>query len=408
MLQNQVSDNRVLDSATDQSQWDAGEQPSTGLTQLDRVIVREGEGAWHGLETQAPHGSTLDDWARLAGFSEWRIAMRKMYMPNPEYRTTERHDGVYVNKSDFVEVPNARAVTRMGPGDYQEVFGVASKRYVPVQPMAQIEVVRKFMEAGDARLNTLGSLYAGRRVFAMLDLGVSWRVNGNDEVKGMLAVLNSNDGTGAFKVKLTMIRVVCQNTYRRASKGGSQVSIDHRRVWDAQTPADIARMAKLARVEAAKEHETAEALVAAHMTEDQAYEYIARVSGSADAFRSISGRPVEEIDGGEVLARVMENTAMAEDLPKMLVDPSKLNRVGARVLDHMLKGTPGSKPLGADGISAWDAFNHVTYYASHDSRIGRSAARRVESSLDGTAETLKDRAAQTALAMATAAHGARA
>jgi phage/plasmid-like protein (TIGR03299 family) len=113
--------------------------------------------------------------------------------------------------------------------DTGEVLGVVTDKY----RIAQNEDAFKFADdllgvagSGDARYETAGSLWNGRRVFMLMNL--SEEVVLGDSYEKYLCLSNTHDGSGALKVFMTNVRVVCNNTLNMAlGRAGRGVSIRH-------------------------------------------------------------------------------------------------------------------------------------------------------------------------------------
>ena len=80
------------------------------------------------------------------------------------------------------------------------------------------------------RYETAGSLSDGKRVWLLARMDTT-KICG-DDVTPYLVFTNSHDGTGAIKVAMTPIRVVCQNTLTMAIKGA-------KRTWSTKHCGDI-------------------------------------------------------------------------------------------------------------------------------------------------------------------------
>jgi phage/plasmid-like protein (TIGR03299 family) len=74
---------------------------------------------------------------------------------------------------------------------------------------------------------TVGSLQEGKKVWLLAKLPNQYRIL-DDEVKTYLVFTNSHDGSGAIKVAMTPIRIVCQNTLNLALNTAKRMwSVNH-------------------------------------------------------------------------------------------------------------------------------------------------------------------------------------
>ena len=86
------------------------------------------------------------------------------------------------------------------------------------------------LEVPGATFDTAGSLRGGRQVFVTMRLPEHLSIGGSDRVDLNIAALNSHDGSSAFRVLITPVRVVCANTQHAALRNHlSSWSIRHTR-----------------------------------------------------------------------------------------------------------------------------------------------------------------------------------
>src|SRR4051794_24779737 len=108
----------------------------------------------------------------------------------------------------------------------------ADHRWIRDKPL-QNEEHAKFLNLADqsgAVFDTAGSLRGGRQVFITMQLPETLRIGGTDAVDLNIAALNSHDGSGAFRILVTPVRVVCANTQAAAlAAHASSFSIRHTR-----------------------------------------------------------------------------------------------------------------------------------------------------------------------------------
>ena len=112
--------------------------------------------------------------------------------------------------------------------DTMEVLGVVGSRYEPIQNKDAFTTFDALVGEGEAIYHTAGVLGKGERIWLLAKLPDYIRVNGNDIVEKYLLLVNSHDGSSTVRVKLTPIRVVCENTLSLALSGAEQeVHIRH-------------------------------------------------------------------------------------------------------------------------------------------------------------------------------------
>jgi phage/plasmid-like protein (TIGR03299 family) len=99
----------------------------------------------------------------------------------------------------------------------QKVLGVVGPRYTVLQNRDAFRWFEPFLEAGEASLETAGSLRGGSRVWALAKLCRDpLEIVPGDEVQKYLLLSHSHDGSLAVRCGFTPVRVVCSNTLAMA------------------------------------------------------------------------------------------------------------------------------------------------------------------------------------------------
>lgn len=166
------------------------------------------EKPWHGLGTRVEEAPTSLDAMRLAGLN-WDV------IPQP----------VSLLGSDKA-IDNAVANVRSSDG---AVLGIVSNRYKIVQNVDAFAFTDTLI-GGDVRYETAGSLCGGKRVWLLARMPER-KVLG-DDVEPFLCFTNTHDGTGAVRVCMTPVRVVCNNTLNFALSSAT-------RAWSVYHTGDI-------------------------------------------------------------------------------------------------------------------------------------------------------------------------
>lgn len=143
---------------------------------------------WHGLGTIIEEVPTSKDAIELAGLN-WEV------LSNPIFDNMGK------------EIPGFKANTR---NTDNSVLGIVSNKYQIVQNSEAFEFTDNLIATGDVRYETAGSLRDGKQVWLLAKLDTT-KVAG-DDVDPYICFTNTHDGTGAIKVCMTPIRVVCNNT----------------------------------------------------------------------------------------------------------------------------------------------------------------------------------------------------
>jgi phage/plasmid-like protein (TIGR03299 family) len=159
--------------------------------------------AWHGLGTVVPDQMQPTLALRLAGM-EWEVCKRSVY-----------YHGSEGSAHGYFPINNRWAVVRK---DNNGVLGIVGDTYTPVQNAE----LAKFIEAvcGEgAKLESLGSLRDGQRVWFLLDLNTTYEPIKGDPVKSYMAFTNGFDGVTRLRMLGTDVRIVCANTWAVAMDG---------------------------------------------------------------------------------------------------------------------------------------------------------------------------------------------
>jgi phage/plasmid-like protein (TIGR03299 family) len=121
--------------------------------------------------------------------------------------------------------------------DTGEPFACVSSRYKEVQPDEIWDFFSDWCEKGDMTMRTAGVLGNGSKFWALASIGESFNVNGDngqDLVDSYVLMATSADKSMATVGKLTLVRVVCQNTLQLSLNDGRQtVKVPHSTAFDA-------------------------------------------------------------------------------------------------------------------------------------------------------------------------------
>lgn len=150
------------------------------------------EKPWHGLGTKVMEAPDSRAALALAGL-DWDVVQEPVY-------TEDQHI-----------IPGYRANRRDTDGT---ILGIVSDRYKVVQNRDSFAFTDALLGHG-VRYETAGSLMGGRRVWILARLPREYIISG-EHISPYLVFSNSHDGSGAVKVAVTPVRVVCNNTLNLA------------------------------------------------------------------------------------------------------------------------------------------------------------------------------------------------
>ena len=166
------------------------------------------EKPWHGLGTMVKDSPSSAQALCLAGL-DWKV----------EQHPIVTSDGIPLN-GFWANVRNID----------QKVLGVVSDKYKVVQNEEAFAFTDTLLGEG-VTYETAGALQEGRKVWLLAKLPQKYIISG-DEITPYLVFSNSHDGSGAIKVAMTPVRVVCNNTLNLA--------LEHaRRIWSTTHIGDL-------------------------------------------------------------------------------------------------------------------------------------------------------------------------
>lgn len=150
------------------------------------------EKPWHGLGVRVADALSSAGALATSGL-DWKVMQKEIL--------TEDGD----------PVPGFRANVRDSDG---KVLGIVSDRYRVVQNGEAFAFTDKLLGEG-VRYETAGSLNGGRRVWVLARMPREYIMLG-DRVSPYMVFSNTHDGSGAIRVAMTPVRVVCSNTLNLA------------------------------------------------------------------------------------------------------------------------------------------------------------------------------------------------
>lgn len=174
-----------------------------------------GEVPWHGLGQELVEGADIETWKQAAGM-DWKIR-----------RSVIRYAVDRDASAPLLEMPSQHVLFR---SDTKQALGLVSPKYKVVQPGEVLEFFRDLTDANGYALNTAGTLFDGRRFWALASIGEEAVVVGDDKIGGYLLLSSSCDGSLATTARFTTIRVVCNNTLGMALEGKAKREVVVRHV----------------------------------------------------------------------------------------------------------------------------------------------------------------------------------
>lgn len=339
-------------------------------------IRSRGDRAWHGLGIEIPTGLTARDAFPKIGLA-WETELLPVFAEMPTADVVSQPDGTLTRSTKRIALPDSRAHVRSDDGT---VLGIVSSGYKPVQNLELADFADALVGAdATVEIETAGSLYDNRRVFALVRLPKSIEVTKQDVLEQYVLISNGHGGFASFSAYPTSVRVVCANTLRWSEKDGVRgVRFMHTGKMD-----DKLKVARSVLGLAVREQEQFEAQVRAlagcDLSVGQVREFMEK------AYDDCFGRARKEDVDEETMARLQ--AAREETLATWMAN-----------MENEKQSMPGVRG------TAWAAYNAVSEYHDHQrGRVRADSQVRIHSNLFGASQ--RDKLSTFRLALATA--GAR-
>lgn len=298
---------------------------------------------WHGLGHRVDNKQTVPQMLKAAKI-DWTVDKKPLFVKDA---SLNEH-----------EVPDRYALVRSSD---HRVLDICGNAYTPHQNHENFKFFKEYVEAGDAYMETAGSLRNGELCWGLANLNASFKLKGTDEVKGYLLVIAPHVVGKSSIAKLTTVRVVCNNTLDLAMRDTAlgTFRMPHRSAMTDEI------------IQKAKEHLGI------------ARETLMEFSNTATSLQKMKLSHDETI---RLLAQVYQPDIPVETL---INEPAELNKKMNLLLD-INQRAPGAEPK-----NAWGLLNAVTYYADHVA--SRTVDKRLANSWLGKTGAQKQRILQLLL-----------
>lgn len=319
-----------------------------------------GERPWHGLGKQLLRPATLDE-ALAAGELDWEVEKIPLRTDEPT--------------PDRVSQRVAIARRDRKPGEPGRVLGVVHRGFVPLQNREGAAIFDRLLALGEQRYHTGGYLRNGEVVWLMARLPDTIVVSDKDALDTYLLYSNSHDGSRAIDIRLTTVRVVCQNTLSLAL-GRSEIHAPFRRA-----------------------HRHSPQLLEA---DSKAFfaEVRERIAVSQQVFRQLQGRPCDDAAFSRFLATLLPDLpALRNAVPNSPTARAWATRRALLMRDRdgiarvRREGVPQAK-VPPDAATWWGSVNAVTAWVDHAQEIDGD---RYAYALFGSGDRLKAQALDLAI-----------
>ena len=287
---------------------------------------------WHGLGTKMDPKEGALAWMKAANL-DWKVSLQPMFTTLPDGQNST----VCGRGGDEYKV-----LVRDQKGKY-DVFGPVGPDWVPVQNQEVFDFLEKFCKAGSMKMDTCGSLKGGTEIWALARFMDDFEIVPGDEMKGYLLFHMAHVWGKGNQLRLTPVRVVCNNTLTMAIGGsgrkkGSAFHMPHIRAFDGEVQKSAINALGLAGSQIDGFREQAIFLTKKKATDEEVQEFIAQIYQP----KLIAERELTN-----------DNSPMLDQF-----SPSAEN------VWEAVNMAPGCELKGSKG-TWWGAFNGVTYFEDH-------------------------------------------
>lgn len=215
---------------------------------------------WHGEGIILDNPPTTEEAIKCAGL-DWDVHLVKL-------------GGTF--EGEALEGVNAWATVR---GSDKRVLGTVGPTYRPLQNRDAFKFFQPVLDAGEAHLETAGSLRQGERVWILARIKQDpVEIVPGDAVLSYILLSNGHDGTMAVRVGFSSIRVVCANTLAAAHEQGASKLLRVRHTENAaKTLDEVREIMDLGRREFVASTEKMRALARKGVSAADVKEYVRKV-----------------------------------------------------------------------------------------------------------------------------------
>jgi len=295
------------------------------------TMAYAGRVPWHGLGVPVEDTMTPEEMLEAADLN-WTVSKRPAYtLTSPEWSdetTVMQTEGHYfiVRDSD------------------NTVLSACGNDYVPFQNADTFKFFKKFVSAGDMKMETAGSLKNGQDIWGLAKLECSFELAGGDKVEGYLLIDSPHVSGIALTIMFTPIRVVCANTIAMAlNTDGNKFRVLHLQAFDG----DIIKAAETALG------------ISSELMEDFRIQT-----------EFLSSRTAKHTEVQNYVAELFQPKLLIERGKMEIANDMPLSDEFSRTADQVYESiynSPGSD-LSSAKDTWWGVFNGVTYFIDHKKR----------------------------------------
>ena len=323
---------------------------------------------WHGLGVEVD-GNLTPLQMQQAAQLDWTVSKRPSYtLDAPEW----------AEDVGLIQAENTFHIVRDSDN---KILSHCGRDYVPIQNEDVFKFFKRFTEAGHMTMETAGSLKDGGEIWGLAKISEDFALAGDDLIKGYLLINQPHIVGRSMTIKLTPIRVVCNNTLTMALGMNNTASFRMPHVKEfgddvIQAAEDALGLSATAMTEFRKNATLLSQTKAKH---SDVLDYVGQI------YQPLM---IAEYRKEQLLRSEGKLLGMQEPLK------DKLNKFPSLVMDA-LDQSPGAHLKSAKG-TWWGAVNAVTYVEDH-LRESQTPGNALHSAWFGAAANRKSQALSLAI-----------
>ena len=344
------------------------------MAHLVESMAWTGDKPWHGLGVEVSNDLTPLEMQEAAQLN-WTVSKRPSYtLDAPEW-------------SEDVGIIQADSTFHIVRDSDNRILSHCGRDYIPIQNEDVFKFFKRFTEAGHMTMETAGSLKDGGEVWGLAKISEDFELAGGDEIKGYLLINQPHIVGRSLTIKLTPIRVVCNNTLTFALQQGGTASFRMPHVREFGD--DVMKTA-----------EEALGLSAERMTE---FRNAATLLSKKKAKHSNVLEFIGEVYQPDMIAEYRRNLELKAQGKKIGEESPLIDQFNSypKLVVEALERQPGANLASSKG-TWWGALNAVTYVEDH-LRESQEAGNALHSAWFGVSANRKAKALNLAVKYAEAA-----
>ncbi len=264
-----------------------------------------------------------------------------------------------------------------------EVSKIPSQRPKTHGNQETIRFFKGFFEAGEAPIETIGSLDGSRIIWGLARLNVNFTLPGEDEVKGYILLASRDENREKIEVKFLIVREGCYNMLPIDSKAKPRVKNIFRRTFN--------QAFSLTNQMPQKFDDEMNRKTNAMVTLGRE-----AVSAFENDAKRLADKAVDEPTAWRFMLNVFQSETIPDISTLELNALKELAESNTKLAMNAFSQAPGQQ-LASTNKTAWGLLNAVTYTIDH--QLGKSQDSRLRQAWFGANAKLKKQALDLALAL---------